>query len=141
MEEVLGNGGPAALARQRTNSEDMVLLSVDWGRISHFDLKVAISRDGKRRNLPWNLIAGDGAIVKVSSEEQNGEIDEPEDSSFASSSRRRKIRGPARYIISFNDPHEARRFVRVWHRRPFPVNREHKVSNVPPPIMNVEMFW
>lgn len=125
------------MARQGTNSEDMVLLSVDWGRISYIDLKNAISKDGKRRNLPWKLIAGEGAIVGVNSDEQNEESDELGDANAARPSRRRKLRSPTRYIISFRDPHEARRFVREWHRRPFPVGREDE----PPPILNVEMFW
>lgn len=141
MAQVLSDGGPAAIAGQKTGSEDMVLFSVDLGQISHYDLRHAISDDGKRRNLHWNLIDGEGAIVKINSDVQEEDGESIEELGLARSPRKRNIRAPTRYILSFKNLHEARRFIREWHRRPFPVQKEHKVGDEPPPIMNAEMFW
>lgn len=138
--QLLSDGGPAAVARRKTKSEDMVLFSVDWGRIAHFDLRHAIANDGKRRNLPWSLKnGGENAIFKINSDLQN--VDDHVDPATGNRQTRRNIRSPARYILSFKDTHEARRFVREWHRRPFPAEKEHKVGAEPPPMMNAEMFW
>jgi hypothetical protein len=139
--QVLSDGGPAAIARQKTGSEDMVLFSVDWGQISHNDLRHAISDDGKRRNLHWDLIDGEGAIVKINGDQQNLDDESAEEAIVTRTPRSRNIRSPTRYILSFKDPHEARRFVREWHRRPFPMQKEHKVGDEPPPIMNAKIFW
>jgi hypothetical protein len=138
--QILRDGGPAAIARQKTNSENMVLLSTDFGQISHFELQAAISGDGHERNLHWKFIDGEGAIVKVNSDQQ-GEEDESEESRFNGLHRRRNTRSQSRYILSFKDSYEARRFVREWHRRPLPLRMEKKVSDEPPPMINAEIFW
>ena len=139
--QLLTGGGPAAIATQKTQSQDMVLFSVDRGQISHYDLRHAISMDGKRRNLHWGLkTGGDNAIVRVNDDHQSGSNHDAVEAATKHQPRR-NMWGPARYILSFKDTHEARRFVREWHRRPFPVQKEQKVGNEPPPIMNAELFW
>jgi hypothetical protein len=138
--QVLSDGGPAAIARQKTNSEDMVLFSVDLGHITYWDVKNAISDDGKKRNLHWKLTEGEGAVVKINGSQWNEE-DDLSDESRHSRSDRRHIRGPPKFILSFKDSHEARRFVREWHRRPFPVQKDHKLGDEPPPVINAQMFW
>ncbi|KAG0650558.1 hypothetical protein D0Z07_3262, partial [Hyphodiscus hymeniophilus] len=136
--QLLSDGGPAAVARQKTKSEHMVLFSVDLGRITHFDIRHAISNDGRRRNLHWSLKnGGENAIFKINSDIQNTDSHDPATENRQS---RRSVRGPARYILSFKDTHEARRFVREWHRRPFPVEKEHKVGAESPSMMHAEMF-
>jgi hypothetical protein len=138
--QLLSDGGPAAIASKRTKSEQMVLFSVDWGRISHYDIRHAISIDGRRRNLHWNLKDGENAIVKITDDQQN-EVDHSTDGAKGNRSGSRNIRSPSRYILSFKESHEARRFVREWHRRPFPVQKEYRLGDEPPPVMNAEMFW
>lgn len=130
MVKVLSDGGLAAIAKQKTNSEDMVLFSVDMGPLTYWDVQHAITEDGKKRNLHWRLTEGQGAIVKVNVRNEEDE-----------SSDRRYSRAPPKFILSFQDSHEARRFVREWHRRPFPVQREVKLGDEPPPTINAEMFW
>ncbi len=137
--QLLNDDGPAAIARKQAKSENLVLFSVDWGRISHSDLRHAISNDGKARNLHWSLIDGEGAIMKIN------EVERKEDDhlteALSLNRRTRNVRSPSRYILSFKDPHEARRFIREWHRRPFPTQKEQKVGDEPAPIMNAELFW
>ena len=126
------------VATRKTASEDMVLFSADGGRINYSDLRDAISSDGKRRNLQWGLKDREHAIVKV-----NGDQHKENDHAHGATGGRtrwRTIQTPARYILSFKDSQEARRFVREWHRRPFPGQRLHKAGGEPPLIMNVEMF-
>lgn len=46
-----------------------------------------------------------------------------------------------RYIISFMDRAEARRFVRAWHRRECPLQDEYNEGDEPPPVVNAEIMW
>jgi hypothetical protein len=133
---MLNDGGFVAAAQQQTKSEDMVLLSIDMGRITQWDLLRAIQDDGKRRNLHWKLAGKEDAIVKLKADEDGpGELRE----GFQPTPK--GWNKPSRYIISFQDRHEVRRFVREWHRRPFPLQREHNPGDEAPPMINAEIFW
>jgi hypothetical protein len=121
VRQVLENGGPAAVARHNTNSEDMVILSLDSKHTTWQDVRQAINADGKKRNLHWKLAGEERAVLKA-------------DGGNAG-------HGPAKFIVSFQDSHEARRFVREWHRRPFPMQREVRLGDEPPPIMDADIFW
>ena len=48
---------------------------------------------------------------------------------------------PGRYVLSFTDRHEARRFVREWHKRPCPLQPQYKLGDEPPPLANAEIVW
>ena len=139
--QLLSDHGPAAVARQKTDSENLVLFSVDLARIGHYDVRHAIERDGRRRNLPWGLKdGGQNSIVRVDGEPQSANELAVSGAAAADRQPRRNVRSPARYILAFKNTEEARRFVREWHRRPFPVQKEHKMGDEAPAIMNVEMF-
>ncbi|KAI9848581.1 MAG: hypothetical protein M1837_007250 [Sclerophora amabilis] len=49
---------------------------------------------------------------------------------------------PPKWIINFEDSVEARRFVRAWHKRPFPVKQgeEKTTYGEIPPLVNVELL-
>jgi len=118
------------------------LFTTDRSRITHADVRDVLSQDGKRRNMHWNL---DGnkhqAIIKINNNDRE-EIQEhvSREGRFTAGGGR-TYGGPARFIISFNDSQEARRFVREWHRRPLPIQRERRVEDEPPPIVNAEILW
>lgn len=140
--QMLNEGGTAGIARLQTKGEGMVRFSVDIGQISYSELKTAIRDDGKRRNLLWDLNED-----WFSSLARNQQDDVTEDLLGDSTSdtdqlaTKRAYRAPARYVLSFRDRYEARRFVREWHRRPFPTKKEVGLGDELPPIVNAEIMW
>jgi hypothetical protein len=125
----------------------MVLLSFDRGAITIHDLRMVLGDDGRLRNLQWNLAGGEGEIFKLdaaqSDDEEPGEdVEDPSGELEAEPEpKKRPFPTPARYIISFKDRCEARRFVREWHRRPFPTLRERNPGDESPPIAKAELLW
>jgi hypothetical protein len=144
MQRIVTNGGYPAIVSCQSRSEDLVLFSLDKGYVEIYDLRAAIGRDGKARNLQWNLLPGKHDIVKVDggkvlSDEGEGiesdVLQNPEE-------RGRRKRLPPRFILSFKDGQEARRFVRAWHRRPFPLTTgPQNLGDEAPPMVNAELLW
>ncbi|RDL31429.1 uncharacterized protein BP5553_09638 [Venustampulla echinocandica] len=137
MVRLLSDGGPAAIASSKSKAENMVLFHTDVNYISQFDLKKAIMDDGRRRNLHWKLAGNENDILTLKSDiEAEGAFGDPD-----AGIDTKPFRRAGRYVISFRDRHEARRFVREWHRRAFPSHRPHRPGDEPPPIVNVEILW
>ncbi|KAF8862577.1 hypothetical protein BDZ45DRAFT_799068 [Acephala macrosclerotiorum] len=141
LKALITEGGPVAMARREANTENLVLFTTDRSRITHADILEVMAQDGRRRNMHWKL-AGDrqDSIIKIQS---NGRR-EPGGFAKKNSPFRggpRTYEGPSRFIISFKDSHEARRFVREWHRRPLPVQQGARAEDEPPPIVNAEILW
>ncbi|KAE9370645.1 hypothetical protein N431DRAFT_468675 [Stipitochalara longipes BDJ] len=148
---LLKEGGPAARITKESKAGEMVIFSVDIGHISQYDLEEALRDDGRRRNLHWKLGREEaGNIVKLTYDDQvdNSEegLEEVGDKTKETKEeyllrKKEEHRRPSRYVISFRDRNEARRFVREWHRRPFPVRRIHNPGDEPIPIVNAEILW
>lgn len=72
------------------------------------------------------------------------EVDEEEDTGVASDveikPKKPKI---TRWIIAFEDEPEARRFIRVWHRQPYPYSlvQEKAVPGEPASVVHAEFLW
>lgn len=114
----------------------MVLISSGNGTIDRMDMITAIKDDGKRRNLHWKLAGGDDELVQL--EDNQTEVETLE----TSWGRRKTIRrSPARYVLSFRDRHEARRFVREWHKRPLYEKDHPRPGDQEPPVVNAEVLW
>jgi hypothetical protein len=140
---MIDEGGPAATFGRQSSAEDRVLLSVDMGSLTIHDLADTVSADGKKRNLHWKLAGGGNDIVRLNIEPLV-EDETTKEAGLEDGCRSKKkyvYRGPAKYVISFKDRHEARTFVREWHRRPLPVRREHSLGDERPPIINAEILW
>ena len=103
-------------------------------------IKKMIGQDAKIRGLAWALANSENPIEKVevplaaSEETKRTEYDEDDE---ASPSRR----AYPRWIISFSDENEARRFTRAWHRRPFPLDGGTVAVGEPPPLVHAEIIW
>lgn len=133
-------GGPAPLVARQEKAQNIILFSTDRSHVKSHELENAIMDDGKSRNLHWKLAGAKGeAIVKLETKGQSA-VEEVE-SEEGQSRPRSRYRGPARYTISFKDSSEARRFVREWHRRPFPTKRSPQPGDDAPPIVNAEILW
>ncbi|KAK2629635.1 hypothetical protein QTJ16_000455 [Diplocarpon rosae] len=142
LQWMLNAGGPAALVAKQSKAQDIVLFTTDRDSVAQADLLRALGEDGVRRNLHWRL-AGDSseAITKL---ETNILAQRAEGGTRFEGRLHGGYRGPARYIISFKDSNEARRFVREWHQRPFPTNsmeRHEQLVDEPPAIVNAEVLW
>lgn len=137
---IIQGGHPALVARQK-KYEDLVLFSLNMGhsRLTAHELAQMLGRDAKERNLPWGLVGGDEAIVKL--EVKRAEEDADADTALPDDARRRRRWRPPRFILSFKDAQEARRFVRAWHRRPLPVAPERISDGEEGPIVNAEVLW
>ncbi|CAL3968055.1 unnamed protein product [Diplocarpon coronariae] len=142
LEWMFNAGGPAALVAKQSKAQDIVLFTTDRDSVTQADLLRALGEDGVRRNLHWRLAGGSGeAITKL---ETNILAQRAEGGTRFEGRLHGGYRGPARYIISFKDSNEARRFVREWHRRPFPTNgsvRYEQPVHEPPAIVNAEVLW
>lgn len=146
MRDFLTSGGPVPLVAKEGKPGEMVLFSFDRGYISHFDLVQALKKDGKRRNLHWRIGGEQEHIIQIHDNQQDDDSEEKDAgvegfTNMDPGRPRKPIQRPSRYIIYFKDRHEARRFVREWHRRPFSVKREYSPGDEPPPIVNAELLW
>ncbi|KAL8671786.1 MAG: hypothetical protein Q9168_003733 [Polycauliona sp. 1 TL-2023] len=99
-------------------------------------VRAAIDQDGRERGLQWS------STVRGRNVEQLELLNEfPEDAEqeemYEPAMRRRSDR---RWIVKLGDENEARRFVRTWHRRPFPLSSDH-ARGERPPIVNAEFLW
>ena len=49
----------------------------------------------------------------------------------------------SRWVIAFENESEARRFVRVWHRKayPFPIEHENYTQGEPTALVHAEFLW
>ena len=104
------------------------------------DIKDLITRDSRHRGLDWALADSPNPVEKVDS----GAAREWEEAEFGATepAETSKFRGLyPRYLIQFADEDEARRFVRAWHRRPFPTPNERPTSCEPPPLVHAEFVW
>ncbi|RFU34451.1 hypothetical protein B7463_g1840, partial [Scytalidium lignicola] len=133
-------GGPAEIAARQNDSEHMVLFSVDKGNLHPSDISDALGADGRRRNLPWKLTGREKGIRRIDIRQSEEHLLSERDD-VNTGGRKRIFQTPWKYVLSFKDGHEARRFVREWHRRPFPVPEERSPKDEPPPIVNAEILW
>jgi len=139
MLRLLDQGGPGAIAARKSKAENMVLITSDTGAVHYNELLRAIREDGKRRNLHWKLALRNDPLVQL---KDNSVVDEMEEETSGSPKLKQKtLRPPARYVLSFKDRHEARRFVREWHKRSMPENKKPKPGEELPPIVNAEILW
>jgi hypothetical protein len=143
MKRLITDGGyPAIVARQKT-PEDMVLFSLDKGDVGTYDLRAVIGWDGRERNLQWGLVLGKDDIVRL----EGGKVvsdggDGAEELQQGMDGKKIKKWQPPRFILSFKDNQEARRFVRAWHRRPFPLRQgPQNPEDEEPPIVSAEVLW
>ena len=127
-------GNHAAVKEQQGKGDALVLMTLDSGRFSEHDVHEALTKSGRKRNLPWKLAGGERDIERlnggdlVAEEAAEDLVDEGEDK------RTRLRRRASRFVLAMKDRHEARRFVREWHRQPLPSGKH-------PPLVTVETLW
>lgn len=145
----------SAVEKQMGKGEAMVLLTTSSGRFTEADILESIQKDVRRRNLEWRLAGGkrdierlNDRVVASSSSESHSDRDsddgvqETEDL-YAAESKTKGLSGQARFrsrfVIAFRDRHEARRFVREWHRMPLPFGGWKGAREGP--LVDVSILW
>ncbi|KAI9760624.1 MAG: hypothetical protein M1835_000140 [Candelina submexicana] len=154
IRDLVNQGGYAQLIASESKSEYPILFTIDGSQPSTHAISEAIGHDGRKRGLPWALSTSKNAIKKLEdptppqtatedaqektdSSHLDASIDEPE----KTPSHQTRYRQP-RWIISFQNEAEAQRFVRMWHRRAFPMPRgAGSIYGEPPPMVNAEILW
>ncbi|CAO1598567.1 hypothetical protein XANCAGTX0491_002329 [Xanthoria calcicola] len=99
-------------------------------------VRAAIDQDGRDRGLQWGSQVRGRYVEKL---ESSGESQEDSEywETFEPVAQRRSLK---RWIVRLGDENEARRFVRAWHRRPFPL-LDDEVRGEKPPVVNAEFLW
>ncbi|KAL8761923.1 MAG: hypothetical protein Q9184_001992 [Pyrenodesmia sp. 2 TL-2023] len=113
-----------------------VLLWIDGHTPTTRAVKAAIDQDGRDRALPWAIEGSSRSVEKLSlptASPEDTEGLEPVEPGI-------KGRSFARWIVTFVDENEARRFVRAWHRRPFRLSGD-AVRGADAPLVNTEFLW
>ena len=133
VEQVLDQRGYRPLLGETNKAGRSVLFFVDGQRWPTSVIRDAIAADGRDRGLDWDVSIDRLDTSKAAAdgfEDSTGtETDE-----FAELGARRHA--PSRWVISFSNENEARRFVRVWHRRPFPSARGDDRA-----LVQAEFIW
>lgn len=101
-------------------------------------IREMINQDGRKRGLAWSLAGDVPAIEKVDYSSDDGMTTQPNGSAKSGQSKERLRR---RWIVTFTDESEARRFIRRWHRRPFPLRGAGTGVGEPPSLVNAEFVW
>ncbi len=96
----------------------------------------AIDQDGRERGLQWTSKVGRRRVEHLQLPSEAPEDPELLEDSEPVAQRR----AARRWLVELADENEARRFVRAWHRRPFPLPADH-VRGEKPPIVNAEFLW
>ncbi|SZF00529.1 unnamed protein product [Blumeria hordei] len=145
LRKIMENGSPVSLLQRQANAEFLVLFYLDCGQVNLHQLSEFINDDGRRRNLHWNLAGGHAAIVDLQQEELTVDTDTGVSSTSnlvnGGAGHKKFHQKPSRYVIPFAGEYEARRFVREWHRRPFPLREKRSLEDSFRPIINAEVLW
>ena len=99
-------------------------------------IRSVIDQDGRHRGLPWAIEGGSRRIEMLNL--PTAPPDESEATDPVESNSR--ARSPPRWMVNFIDESEARRFVRAWHRRRFPLF-DDSLRCEDEPLINAEMLW
>lgn len=126
----------------KSRSGRAVLVWVQGYNPPFSSIREMINQDGRNRGLPWSLAGDVPAIEKVnnhSSDDATTTHPNPHGTPESGQSSKERLR--RRWIVTFVDESEARRFIRRWHRRPFPLRGAGTGVGEPPSLVNAEFIW
>ncbi len=107
-----------------------VLFRVDGQQITTPVVRSTIAADGRQKGLAWNF-----SIEKLNTAQCS--LEDYGSSEYGTSAELRPQRHIApRWILSFEDENEARRFIRTWHQTTFPLARGDG-----PRLVHAEFLW
>ena len=145
VKKLIDQRGYAQLVQPLEKAGRSVLFWVNGYQPSTSLVRNTIAQDGRNRGMEWALLNSRKSIEKLdvpnisSNDEDMVDFDsrEVEDREEQGTAKRMY----PRWIIAFEDEDEARRFVRVWHRRPFAASRDLSLQDEPSPLVHAEFLW
>lgn len=95
-------------------------------------LRAAIARDGRERGLAWGVVEGDGVVALAGSGAwvERGMFSVGGGAGVEAGGVGSKVRAYDRFVVTFEEAGEARRFVRGWHGREMLDRRNERVMGV-----------
>lgn len=145
---MLAAKGTVPLTHPTKRSGRAVLLWVDGYQPTTNHIQTMLARDGQDRGMPWSATESAGAIQDFNGQPRRSTAagegwpesapDEEHDEEPETSRG-----GYRRWLVSFEDETEARRFIRAWHKRPFPVWQFGMdwEDGEPLPLLHTEFMW
>ncbi|KAK5161558.1 hypothetical protein LTR04_004191 [Oleoguttula sp. CCFEE 6159] len=149
VQSVVGLGGYRLLADKTRKPNQEVLLSFEGLQPTAFEIRDAFNKDGRDRGLLWFGNEA-SAVTKVEApkkpvneEEEEGSPEWGGDELVKVDQQRHNSNRllANRWVIEFKSDAEAKRFVRSWHRRPFPSRLYTAGTSDTPPTINAELLW
>ena len=133
INSILQQRGYRQLVQGEAKTGRSVLFWVDGQHLNTSVIRNAVAADGRDRGLAWDVSFDKVEDLKaISDEEIHRETDDYEGSTEPKTSQR----SSCRWIMSFTDESEARRFIRSWHRKHFPMARGDG-----PRLVHTEFLW
>ena len=101
-----------------------------------------LARDGQERGIQWAPSTGKGSVDLLEKDYRKiqNEMSDEDDAEEGSSESKKKLTY-SRWVISFEDETEARRFIRAWHMRPYPEDGMRLADGEPEPLIHAEFLW
>ena len=133
MKQVLEQRGHPPLLEKTNKAGRSVLFSVDGQRWPTSMIRDAVGADGRDRGLEWDIAIHRLDTSGIAADSSENSIGTEAEELAQLSARRLAL---SRWVMSFLDESEARRFIRVWHRRPFPL-----ASGDDRALVQAEFIW
>ena len=136
------HSGPKHLKDLQPNEEGIVAFGLTSGVATFREIKDVLDKDGRARNMLWDLVEDTGIQdLNVLRDKQSQFVPKRSiDFGTPLDPERAAYTAPSRYVLTFRSRHEARRFVREWHRRPFPQPNSYGTDEEPPTVL-AEYIW
>ncbi|KAL8971530.1 MAG: hypothetical protein Q9183_001014 [Haloplaca sp. 2 TL-2023] len=136
LKRLVDHRGYPQLVEDTNKSGRSILFWVEGHTPTTNAIRNVIDQDGRDRGLPWATDDGLKFIEKL-----DLSTAPPEDLEHSDQAERRvQSYATARWIVTFVDEHEARRFVRSWHKRPFPLPNGLARGEATS-LVNAEYLW
>ena len=133
IKQLLDQRGYRPLLQETKKTSRSVLFSVDRQRWTTSVIRDAVAADGRDRGLAWDISIDRLDTSKVAADDVEESTSTERDELAELGVRRRP---PSRWVMSLPNENEARRFIRAWHRRPFPSARGDD-----PALVRAEFIW
>ena len=142
VQRLINNGGyPEIATTTGSVMENKVLFSLDKGFPTIQAIRLLLSKDQKERNVPWKLAGTDSDIVWLGKSKGARLVDDGEDVAEDYHDSKNHRTQHTKWILTFQDSQEARRFVRTWHQRDIEALQYHSPNGEPSPRARAELLW
>ncbi|KZF21203.1 hypothetical protein L228DRAFT_248984 [Xylona heveae TC161] len=138
VNKLLQHGGYEALT-EGNKAGRAVLFSVEGYSPSTGLVRDTLAREERVRGLAWELDREDGA--EISKLTNSGPVPMPEPEADTDDLSGQAVVSQDQWIITFKREVEARRFVRAWHRRAFPIAKAGPEYEDAQPLVDAQLLW